>query len=448
MPGRTQPSSGYTDSSIEYELFQTYSVSTNGFLPAKEPLRRLSSSYYAPWESTVEDLPSLLREGTLRKAVDDLETLSTSKLRSEEEWRRAYVVLSFLAHGYIWGGEKPSEVLPRAVSVPFLQVSKHLELPPVATYAGLNLWNFKSTGSDFRDLDKLEALHTFTGTVDESWFYVVSVAMEAEGGTIIPVLFRALEAARNRDYSTVIKALGEATACIGKLGQLLDRMDEKCDPTVFYHQIRPFLAGSKNMGVAGLPNGVLYQDKEGRTSWKQLRGGSNGQSSLIQFLDVALGVEHTSTGGGSRIGAVMPQGGRGATPGFHEEVRSYMPAPHREFLQHVSRMGSLKELANEPAVSEEQRQLQVAFQVVTKALGDFRNRHMRIVSRYIVVPSRKQTRNSTVNLATASSRGSKPPGEELTGTGGTALIPFLKRTRDETYLAGVLAPDMQSEVRI
>ncbi|OTA56787.1 indoleamine 2,3-dioxygenase [Hypoxylon sp. EC38] len=437
MPGRTQSPSENKDAN-QRDLLQEYSISRNGFLPEREPLRRLPNPYYTSWESLLEDLPSLIKERTIRDAIDHISILSTSKLHTEEEWRRAYVALSFLAHAYIWGGEKASEVLPPAISVPFLQVSEHLGLPPVATYAALNLWNFSCNGSDFRDLDKLEVLHTFSGTEDESWFFLVSVAMEAHGGHIIPIMIQALEAIRYRHYSTIIRALDRLIVCIGELGRLLDRMDEKCDPMVFYHQIRPFLAGSKNMGPAGLPNGVLYQDKDGMLSWKQLRGGSNGQSSLIQFFDIVLGVKHTSYGNSKRTSPEISSGTGETGTGFHEEVRSYMPAPHKAFLEHVSRMKSLKELVNEPGESDEHRQLQQSFQAATKALGDFRNRHMQLVTRYIIVPSRKPNQISTVNLATTSSLSNRGAARELTGTGGTALIPFLKQTRDETYLTGNL----------
>lgn len=64
----------------------------------------------------------------------------------------------------------------------------------MATYAGLNLWNFESRTGAFDDLDSLRALHTFTGTLSESWFYVVSVAMESQGARAIPVMLEALNA--------------------------------------------------------------------------------------------------------------------------------------------------------------------------------------------------------------------------------------------------------------
>jgi Indoleamine 2,3-dioxygenase len=65
---------------------------------------------------------------------------------------------------------------------------------------------------------------------------------------------------------------------------------------VFYHQIRPLLAGSKNMAAAGLPNGVFYELGEGQGEWRQYSGGSNAQSSLVQLFDIALGIQHTASG--------------------------------------------------------------------------------------------------------------------------------------------------------
>ncbi len=309
--------------------------------------------------------------------------------------------------------------------MPYLEVAEHLQLPPVATYASLNLWNFTSSGNDFADLGSLKALHTFSGTEDESWFYCLSVAMECQGARIIPVMLDAIEAVSRHDYQVVADSLDEMRVCIGKLGLLMDRMDEKCDPETFYHQIRPYLAGSKNLEHAGLPNGVFYDEGNGRGSWRQLRGGSNGQSSLIQFLDVVLGVEHTS-----------PRGCRTDQKSFHEEVRSYMPEPHRRFLQVVSRMDGLRDFALRPVESDEQRRMQESFQATTTALAGFRSKHMQMVTRYIVVPSRRQRESVSVNLATASSSASTKQEGGLTGTGGTDLIPFLKQTREETLSAG------------
>jgi hypothetical protein len=41
--------------------------------------------------------------------------LSTSYLREEPEWRRAYSILGFILHAYVWGGTKPAEVFIHAL---------------------------------------------------------------------------------------------------------------------------------------------------------------------------------------------------------------------------------------------------------------------------------------------------------------------------------------------
>jgi indoleamine 2,3-dioxygenase len=331
----------------------------------------------------------------------------------------------------------------------------------VATYACVNLWNFTTPSPNLTDLDALQALHTFTGTQDESWFYMVSVAMEAHGAYIIPIMLDALQTLSSpspispSSLTTVTKALNEMTTCIHKLGILLDRMDEHCNPQVFYHRIRPFLAGSKNMAAAGLPRGVFYDEGNGKGEWRQLRGGSNGQSSLIQFLDVVLGVEHAAEGNGTPDHRGGPMRGGQGMVSFHQEVRGYMPEPHRRFLENVAARwpgGMRKAVAEvlaaagddgEGGWSEEQRAVQEAFRTATRALAEFRNKHLQIVARYIIIPSRQPNGSQGMNLATASSRlkasgadAMPTGGGELTGTGGTALLPFLKQSRDETFQAG------------
>ncbi len=87
-----------------------------------------------------------------------------------------------------------------------------------------------------------------------------------------------------------------------------------------------------------------------------------------------------------------------------------------------------------------------AFEAATRALAEFRGKHLQMVTRYIIIPSRQPNGNTGVNLATASSKLKVSPslpegmhtGRELTGTGGTALLPFLKQSRDETLQAGQL----------
>lgn len=56
------------------------------------------------------NLRTLLVAKRIRTVVEDLPVLSTSRLRTEAEWRRAYVVLGFIVNSYIWGLEKAKDV--------------------------------------------------------------------------------------------------------------------------------------------------------------------------------------------------------------------------------------------------------------------------------------------------------------------------------------------------
>lgn len=82
----------------------------HGFLPAELPLEVLPDPYYNRWEVIIANLQALLLSKRLRGLIQDLPILSTSRLSHVTEWRRAYVVLSFMTHAYIWGGDEPEEV--------------------------------------------------------------------------------------------------------------------------------------------------------------------------------------------------------------------------------------------------------------------------------------------------------------------------------------------------
>ncbi|KAA8565293.1 hypothetical protein EYC84_011016 [Monilinia fructicola] len=74
----------------------------------------------------IANLQGLILSKRLRGVIDRLPVLSTAGLEHDSEWRRA-----------------PEENLPPSITVPLLHISNYLEVPPVATYAAVCLWNFK-----------------------------------------------------------------------------------------------------------------------------------------------------------------------------------------------------------------------------------------------------------------------------------------------------------------
>ncbi|KAF8858884.1 Indoleamine 2,3-dioxygenase [Acephala macrosclerotiorum] len=420
-------------------VLSDYGISPEyGFLPAALPLERLPDPYYNKWEAIVANLQGLILSKRLRGVIDRLPVLSTAGLEHDSEWRRAYSLLSFMAHGYIWGGDSPAERLPASISIPYLHICAYLEVLPVATYAAVCLWNFKPLFADepIDQLENLATLTTFTGSIDESWFYLVSVAIEARGGRTIPLMIAAIEAARINDSASVAMCLRAFAEALDDLGTILQRMHESCDPTVFYNRIRPFLAGSKNMEEAGLPNGVIYEDGTGKEQYKQYSGGSNAQSSIIQFFDIILGIEHRPTGEKKDAASESELEGTAPPPkhNFLLEMRKYMPGPHRRFLEDLTRVANIRDYVEKHRNNSE---LTLAYDACLAMLRELRSKHINIVSRYIVLKSREsrsQSRSKSPaverrkNIATAS----RLKKDDQKGTGGTALIPFLKQARDET----------------
>jgi indoleamine 2,3-dioxygenase len=88
-----------------------YDVSPQtGFLPSELPLEILPNPYYQPWETIARNFQSLILSKRLRRIIDTLPVLNTDLLLTEAEWRRAYSILGFIAHAYIWGGNTPADV--------------------------------------------------------------------------------------------------------------------------------------------------------------------------------------------------------------------------------------------------------------------------------------------------------------------------------------------------
>ena len=93
----------------DYGVSQYY-----GFLPNELPLEILPDPYYKRWEYVVSNLQALLLSKRLRHTIESLPIVTASRLRTPAEWRRAYVLLSFMTHAYIWGGDRPEEVCTKS----------------------------------------------------------------------------------------------------------------------------------------------------------------------------------------------------------------------------------------------------------------------------------------------------------------------------------------------
>jgi len=274
---------------VDSIILREFDISPSlGFLPSSPPLARLPEEYN-PWEQVASDLPGLIaQQGQLRKTIESLPTIETTYLTSHPQWRRAYVLLAFMTHGYVWGPGGTVATVPPALSEPFLQVCTHLGMQPVLSYAGLCLWNWETTKSEAspsHDLCNLRTFASFTGTADEAAFYLVPVMVEAKGGHLVASLLNAIEAGTRGDWEDVSAALEHCEGVIRQMSDVLGLLNSNCDPMVFFERLRPFLAGLE----------VKFARANGAEMHVKCVGGSAAQSTLFMSIDRLLGVKHHST---------------------------------------------------------------------------------------------------------------------------------------------------------
>lgn len=73
----------------------------------------LKSLNWQEWEKVAKLLPKLIKNGTIRKIVDDLPEVDLKGF-NENEMKRAYTIVTFIAHSYIRGDVKDEVVNVKA----------------------------------------------------------------------------------------------------------------------------------------------------------------------------------------------------------------------------------------------------------------------------------------------------------------------------------------------
>ncbi|KAI1797073.1 Indoleamine 2,3-dioxygenase [Ganoderma leucocontextum] len=446
-----------------------------GFMPPQPPLSRLPEAW-EPWEVALDDAisrrlqlaerPGLSEEDekkseSWRNSIRELPILPTADLKSSEvRLRRAHHVLAWVMHFYVHTLPCTTREIhiPPPITVPLLQVCAQLQLPPVLTYSDdvLYNWAFKTPPASnilFQpkaELHNLRCLTLFTGTRDEEEFYLSSARIELRGVEALSVMRAIMDEAFVGDeiaHKRITNYLRVLAGVIKEMQALLAAVREGCDPTVFYHEIRPWFKGAdsdtrgRKWVFDGLELDPTLEDPA------ELSGPSAGQSSLIHALDIFLGVDKYSHSNVSHFNARPhpsstasapapgPSGADTVSPSavasssapaqptvpFLTRMQSYMPRHHRAFLRHLQAsprpLRALVERASSDPLTE-------AYDVAVTALKEFRDEHVRIVALYILIPSRH-------------AHSGQPSGQGAPkGTGGTDAFQFVKGVRDQT--AGAL----------
>ena len=377
-----------------------YKISANrGFLPSLDPVLSLPKGF-DPWEDIGARLPELLREKRLRQEVEKLPLqCPVSELKSEGEWWRAFCLLAFVSHSYVWceGKKGVTNILPKALAVPWCKVARHLDMPPVITHACITLYNWRKIDPQAEvSRNNITTLFSFTGSKDEEWFCINTILAERAAADIVIEVPSIIQNCNNQNNSGLLKNLHQINDSIKAMMESLYHVRRGCKPAVFFNQVFGYLAGWDNSDV--LPDGMVYEGVS--QAPRKHKGGNPSQSSALAMLDVLLGINHT-----------------GNTLEYFKSKEHHMIKEHRFFLQDLRNMISLRDYIK----SSGDHQLLSAYNSCIRALVELRSEHIKIVCLYVVIQNNKMEVDSYC------------PAKRIRGPNNIMII--LKAARDKTLLA-------------
>ena len=244
--------------------------------------------------------------------------LDTTPLEENVELlRRAHHVLAYLVHFYVHSSPpdplSPYTILvPKALALPLVHVSKRLDIAPVLTFADTVLWNHEiidsvneqpsNRATKFRPLTRanIRPLTLFTRGPDEANFYGCCAEIELRGVEALRAIAHFYDIAGRPKSTTTTSSdsnllstlagfadeldrrrqdegmedevtLAEAAAClhtvasvIKDLTTILKSVREICDPHAFYYAVRPWFRGSDpTAGVGPSSSAIPSLSSEG-----------------------------------------------------------------------------------------------------------------------------------------------------------------------------------------
>ena len=374
----------------------------HSFLPIKPPLRYFNTKKksLSNISEVASELPKLLLTSKVQSRINSLAKNSFSvdcliKNKKDREINLAMAQLSFIGHAYIWGGNKPQNVLPEVVSGPWVKLSKYLGRPPILSYASYCLDNwYKIDKSEPISLNNVALINNFLGGVDEDWFVTIHVCIEDAATEAIDSAYNLSLLNNKNNVNEFSLELKKIVKSLKKVNNIFAKMPEKCDPYVYYHRVRPYIFGTKDN--PDLKEGLIYENQYQNVP-QFFRGETGAQSSIIPFLDGALGIYHTNDN-------LRP---------YLNEMRDYMPPKHRKMIENVEERSVAKECI------DKSKKLKLEYNQCLEEIRRFRAQHLEFAASYIHKQSKAKNAFGS-------------GGSTFRGTGGTPFMRYLKKHRDET----------------
>jgi indoleamine 2,3-dioxygenase len=354
------------------------SAMTRGFLPGQDPCRSFPpGDPLALLDEVGRDLPSLLLDSGFRYRMRRLAVPAWIEPEVPSErlprLRLYYVRLGFLASAYVNQiGEPQATVLPRNLAVPLCDACRRLARPPILSYDGYALYNWKRFDpAGPIALGNIDTIQNFVHLYDEHWFILVHVEIEAIAAEILAAIDDAARGSAAADATAVSNALRRIGRSVWRQVEVLRRIPERMDPALYYKTFRPYIRFFEH---------VVYEGVDAQPM--DFRGETGAQSSIMPSLVALMKIPHRAS----------------LLTNHLADMRNFMPAEHRQVIADVENLPSLRPLADKEAWND-----------LLEAMATFREVHFGWASEYI------------------HKRVSDPR-----GTGGTPYMQWLTQLIDET----------------
>ncbi|MGC8638516.1 MAG: hypothetical protein ACP5XB_01415 [Isosphaeraceae bacterium] len=350
-------------------------LKSRGFLPEQDPLVAFpSGSPFSVLDRLGRDLPSLLHDKGFRALARGLSIPALPPTgTSLPDLRLYYVRLGFLASAYVnQVGQEPATVLPRNIALPLCDVCARLSRPPILSYDGYALFNWKRFDpAGPIALGNIDTIQNFVHLYDEHWFILVHVEIEALAAGTLRAIDQARTALNVGDADALSLAVSSLARTLWAQVETLRRIPEKMDPALYYKTFRPYIRFFENVVYEGVDAAPL-----------NFRGETGAQSSVIPTIVAFLKVPHRSS----------------MLTDHLTDMRRFMPAEHRALIEYVEQLPDPRgKVAKEP------------YNDALEALASFRETHLQFAVRYIAAHER-----------------------DPRGTGGTPYMKWLSQLIDET----------------
>jgi indoleamine 2,3-dioxygenase len=322
-----------------------------GFLPEADPAQSFPhGSELAVLDEVGRDLPSLLHDGGFRDYARALEIPAWNLPHDDEHLpllRLYYVRLGFLASAYInQVGQPPATLLPRKLAVPLSEACRLLSRPPILSYDGYALYNWKRFDpAGPIALGNIDTLQNFVHLYDEHWFILVHVEIEAIAERILAAIEQARRGMEAGDAVIINRTLTEIGDAVWRQVAVLRRIPEKMDPALYYKTFRPYIRFFEHVVYEGVDTAPL-----------DYRGETGAQSSIMPTLVAFMKIPHRPS----------------LLTNHLADMRHFMPAEHRAMIAEVESLPDLRPLAEKEPYNN-----------VLEAMAVFREVHYGWAEEYI-----------------------------------------------------------------